>query len=169
MKPRNSTAERILDAAEKKAREGGFGGFSFRELASELGIKSASVHYHFPTKEALGADLVRRYTERIAEILAGSDPSEGVAPLIGIFRKALYEEDRMCLCGIMGAEGDSLPPLVHAEVARFFSRILEWLQPIVGSNASAVLALLEGGLIVAKTTGDRSHFDRASKAALQYS
>ena len=31
-------------------RRGGFHGFSFRDLAADVGIKSASVHYHFPIK-----------------------------------------------------------------------------------------------------------------------
>ncbi len=57
-----SKKEAILNAAENKARLGGYNNFSFRELANEVGIKSASVHYHFPTKADLGAELVKRYT-----------------------------------------------------------------------------------------------------------
>jgi len=41
----------ILNAAERRMQFGGFGGFSFREIAADVGIKSSSVHYHFPTKE----------------------------------------------------------------------------------------------------------------------
>ena len=39
-------------------------GFSFRELAADVGVKSSSVHYHFPTKEALAAAVIRRWAER---------------------------------------------------------------------------------------------------------
>src|SRR3712207_8206920 len=46
------TAERIMDAAERRIRAAGYGGFSFRELAAEVGVKSASVHHHFPTKRS---------------------------------------------------------------------------------------------------------------------
>jgi TetR/AcrR family transcriptional repressor of nem operon len=45
----------IMDAAERRMQLGGFGGFSFREIAADVGIKSSSVHYHFPTKEDLAA------------------------------------------------------------------------------------------------------------------
>lgn len=41
-------------------RNGGYGGFSFRDLAAEIGIKSASVHNHFPTKAAMAAAVARR-------------------------------------------------------------------------------------------------------------
>jgi TetR/AcrR family transcriptional repressor of nem operon len=54
----------ILDAAEARIRRGGYSGFSFREIAVDVGVKSSSVHYHFPTKEMLAAAVARRYTDR---------------------------------------------------------------------------------------------------------
>ena len=54
----------ILDAAERRMQIGGFGGFSFREIAADVGIKSSSVHYHFPTKENLAAAVIRRWPKR---------------------------------------------------------------------------------------------------------
>ena len=51
----SETAERLMDLAEAHIRHRGYGGFSFRELAAEIGIKSASVHHHFPTKAAMAA------------------------------------------------------------------------------------------------------------------
>ena len=49
----NETAERLMDLAEARIREAGYRGFSFRDLAAEIGIKSASVHHHFPTKAGM--------------------------------------------------------------------------------------------------------------------
>ncbi len=64
----------ILDAAERFARQAGYNGFSFRDVAAEVGIKSASVHYHFPTTGDLGAALAGRYADRFFERLgAASD------------------------------------------------------------------------------------------------
>ena len=57
----------IMDAAERRMQQGGFGGFSFREIAADVGIKSSSVHYHFPTKENLAAAVIRRWAERTSE------------------------------------------------------------------------------------------------------
>jgi AcrR family transcriptional regulator len=54
----------IMDAAERRMQAGGFGGFSFREIAADVGIKSSSVHYHFPTKEDLAAAVIRRWAGR---------------------------------------------------------------------------------------------------------
>ena len=79
MSERTSKAEQILDAAEKMARIGGYHGFSFREIAKDVGIKAASVHYHFPGKQDLGAAIAKRYTERFLESLGAPD-DPGAAP-----------------------------------------------------------------------------------------
>ena len=59
----------IMDAAERRIQQGGFGGFSFREIAADVGIKSSSVHYHFPTKEDLAAAVIRRWAEYTSELI----------------------------------------------------------------------------------------------------
>ncbi len=44
------TKEKIMNAARLTVQDRGYAGLSFRELAKEVGIKSASIHYYFPTK-----------------------------------------------------------------------------------------------------------------------
>ena len=56
----SGTAKRLMDLAEAHIRESGYAGFSFRNLAAEVGIKSASVHHHFPTKAKMAAAVARR-------------------------------------------------------------------------------------------------------------
>ena len=65
----SDAAVAIMDAAERRIRLGGFNGFSFREIAADVGIKSSSVHYHFPTKENLAAAVIHRYTDEVAELI----------------------------------------------------------------------------------------------------
>ncbi len=65
----SETAERLMDLAETRIREAGYRGFSFRDLAAEIGIKSASVHHHFPTKAGMAAAVARRYGERFFELV----------------------------------------------------------------------------------------------------
>lgn len=165
----SSMRERILDAAEARARRGGYNAFSFRELASDVGVKSASVHYHFRTKPELAEALVRRYTKRASERLG--DPKvlsgdEALVRVTGLFRDALRRDDRMCLCGLFGAERDILPPAVDLAVADFFRLLLEYLR-IAFENGTpqakpeAVLARLEGALIVARSLRNPDLFESA--------
>ena len=161
--------ERILDAAEHRARTGGYNGFSFRDLAEDVGVKSSSVHYHFPTKAALSEALARRYTLRARELLGDAksvSPNQAIGSATTLFRNALVVDDQMCLCGLFGAERDALPQGVNMAVGEFFEMILDYLTTAFGSNwqgpnASSVLACLEGALILARVLGDVRYFDEA--------
>src|SRR5215212_6693077 len=70
---RTDTADRILDLAERLVQTRGFNGFSYADIASELGVTKASLHYHFPTKAELGRCLINRYGEAFAQALADID------------------------------------------------------------------------------------------------
>ena len=54
------TAELILDAAQRRAQTRGFNGFSYADIAAELDVTTASIHYHFSSKAELGATLIDR-------------------------------------------------------------------------------------------------------------
>ena len=172
-----SKREELLAAAQSKVRSGGYRNFSFRELATEVGIKSASVHYHFPTKSDLGAELARQYTDDFLTTLG--DPlalfSAGKNPIdiyINQFRRALIKDKKMCLCGLLGAESDGLPDKVRYETKRFFERNIVWLEQAyqvvaaenknsAKANAIKTISLLEGAMLVSKTLGDSQVFEQA--------
>lgn len=163
--------DRLLDAAESRARAGGYNSFSFRDIAGDVAIKSASVHYHFPAKSDLGRELALRYTDRIKTALgdpAGLTATEAAARVTAVFRQALVTDDKMCLCGVFGAERDALPPDVVVATAGFFRMIIAYLEAASGAKgsdeAAALLARLEGALIVARALGDSDLFDRICNA-----
>ena len=96
--------ERILDAAEKRVRAVGYNAVSFRDLANDVGVKSASVHYYFPQKESLGEQLVKRYAERFQARLDEIDLEE-VGPIgtleafIALYGEALIVGESVCQIG----------------------------------------------------------------------
>ncbi|MBQ4833809.1 TetR/AcrR family transcriptional regulator [Pseudoalteromonas sp. MMG010] len=171
-----SKKEALLKAAESKVRIGGYGNFSFRELANEVGIKSASVHYHFPTKADLGAALAHQYTNSFLAALgdpvaikaSGKNPIEVYSQL---FRSALITDNKMCLCGLLGAESDSLPEQVRTEVKRFFNQNLAWLCSAHAENgdknpaqsAIATVSILEGAMMISKSLDDNSYFEQVTQ------
>ena len=171
--------ETILKTAATMIRSRGYNGFSFREIADAVGVKSASVHYHFPTKEALGAAVARRYTEDFLTALGPVDEAplevEAVqARLHGQARRSLVEENLMCLCGMLGAEVADLPYDVVAETRRFFERSVAWAEAALARTtwgqgvdafarrrlALSTLAASEGALILARSLGDMGVFDQ---------
>src|SRR5260370_7073102 len=124
-----------MDLAEAHIRHAGYRGFSFRDLAAELVIKSPSVHQHFPTKATLAAAVVRRYGDRFLATVA-SRPNEtgddAISAYRSAFRKALERDGRMCLCGVLGAEAGVLTPEVVEEIQSFFRRGIDDLTQRIG-------------------------------------
>lgn len=172
------TKETIMAAARLMVQARGYKALSFRELAKEVGIKSASIHYHFPTKDDLAVALARRYTEDLALLLEHltTDVAElpaRMAAYTNIFRDALLRDNRMCLCGMLASESTDLSPEVKAEVERFNATNIAWLSTMLAreqsdlddaaihNRAVAILAAVEGAQLVARGYGDVRRYDQA--------
>jgi TetR/AcrR family transcriptional regulator, transcriptional repressor for nem operon len=171
--PAPTTADRVLDAAEALVQQRGYNGFSFDDIAQQVGIRKPSLYHHFASKGALGASVARRYTDRIGERLAAIEAKHADAPrrlaaYADVFAQAYAQDRRLCLCGMLGAEADALPDPVRDEVARFFAQQLEWLTRVIGEGqqsktlragpraaelALGLLAALEGAMVVGRGSG----------------
>ncbi len=155
----------IMDAAERRIQVGGFGGFSFRDIASDVGVKSSSVHYHFPTKDNLTAAVVRRWTEAAsqrfdAQLREEPDPARAWAKS---FRGTAFSKGRICPCTVLAAASQDLPAEVATEVKHFFTMCIDKLlrNGVAQIRADQVLATLVGALVVANALSDSTVYDRA--------
>ena len=163
----SDVAAAIMDAAERRMRKAGFNGFSFREIAVDVGVKSSSVHYHFPTKENLAAAVIQRYTAQTADLIERELQKEPnpVKVWVKAFRGTLHSADRMCPCAVLGASSVDLPPEVSAEVKRFFKMCHEKLveEGLSSDDAAQLLATITGALVVANAVNDLATYDRATR------
>jgi TetR/AcrR family transcriptional repressor of nem operon len=162
----SEVAQALMDAAERRMRIGGFNAFSFREIAADVGVKSSSVHYHFPTKEKLAAAVIHRYTDEVAELIdeglaTGADPAK---VWTRAFRGTLHSAERMCPCTVLGAGSLDLPPELAAEVKRFFKMCLDKMvmAGLSPDRASQLLATITGAMVVANALHDIAAYDRAT-------
>jgi TetR/AcrR family transcriptional repressor of nem operon len=179
------TASQILDIAERLVQVRGFNGFSYADIASELEISKASLHYHFPSKGDLGETLISRYTDRFSAALDSIDERGGDAPAkldayASIYADVLRDR-RMCLCGMLAADYDTLPKPMGDAVIRFFDKSEVWLAGVLEQGerdgelsfpgsakeaAQSIISGLEGALLVARPYGDVSRFEAAAKRLL---
>jgi TetR/AcrR family transcriptional repressor of nem operon len=151
-------------------------------VADAVGIKAASVHYHFPTKADIGVAVTERYTQRFLEGIGSAldfegDPRGVVTRYTTAFRNALVRDGRLCLCAVLGAEIGSLPTKVGSSTRIFFEKNVEWLRHALtasGMNdakakayAIHVLCSLEGAMIVSKTVDDDGIFESVAKTLLK--
>ncbi|MEM1198103.1 MAG: TetR/AcrR family transcriptional regulator [Pseudomonadota bacterium] len=175
-----STTDRILDAAESRMRMRGYHAVSFRDLADDLGIKSASVHYHFPQKEDLGLALVARYSERFFAALNGhaakaKSRPEKIKAFCKTYEEALKSSDKNCLCGMLGAESRGLPDQLKQAVAAFFDANIKWIWQALPADmeagqrkatAAQIVATLQGAMMLSISLGSPKTFENAAKGLI---
>ncbi len=176
------TKDHLLDCAEHLARTRGFDAFSYADLSKEVGIRKASIHYHFPTKSDLAASLIERYSERFLGQLYAVSEKDGTAghdvrAYVDLYRQALAKGTQLCLCVSFSAARDSFDEATLARLNAFHDRSLAWLATVFekaktdGSmtgtlsdpetEAHACLALVEGAQLVARAARSEVHFNRA--------
>ena len=170
-----NTKELILAAARRTAQARGYGGLNFRDLAADVGIKAASIHYYFPSKADLGAAVARRYredSETALEALSAEtqDPVTSLRRYPDMFRNALENDNRMCLVGFMSAEYDDLPDTVKNEIQAFTDVHVAWLSQQLSAaslaaagesvpRARAIFAAVAGAQLMARSRSDISFYD----------
>jgi len=167
----SDTKAAIINAAERRIQRGGLGGFSFREIAADVGVKSSSVHYHFPTKDDLAAAVIRRwaeYTSQLVDKELEKDP-DPVRVWTKAFRGTAYSKAHMCPCTVLGAASQDLPAPVAKEVKAFFKMCQDKLvaQGLSPGKAAEVLSIITGALVVANALGDTAEYDRATRDLLR--
>src|SRR5436305_1831380 len=135
----SDTAGRVLDIAERLMQIRGFNNFSYADVAAELGITKAALHYHYPGKAELGQALVSRYAERFASALeqieAREDASaaEKLDAYVGLYTEVLRAR-RMCLCGMLAAEYQTLPGDTREAIVSFFNDNEVWLARLLAQG-----------------------------------
>lgn len=174
------TRGRLLAEAEFLLRTRGYSGFSYADLAKAIGLSKASIHYHFPAKEDLGAALIETYKARYNAALQEiwEESASGTARIMAYARLYLegLRQDQGCLCGVMACERDILPQRLREAIAEFFGEHLIWLQRVLEAGiangtiregmdtaaaAKLVLSALEGILMLGRLFGEESRFAAA--------
>lgn len=171
------TRSLILDVAERLVQSRGFNGFSYADVAQELSITKPALHYHFAGKAELGEALIARYAARFAEALDRIDANVTEAPAKLEAYTNLYldvlRDKRMCLCGMLAAEYQTLPEPMTATVIRFFDDNEVWLERVLEGGQSdgtlqfegtamgaarMIVGTLEGAMLVARPYADITRF-----------
>ncbi|MEL7419062.1 MAG: TetR/AcrR family transcriptional regulator [Cyanobacteria bacterium J06555_3] len=167
----NPTAQKILTVAQHNVQTKGFNGFSYRDLAVEIGIKTSSIHYHFPTKDDLALALVEAYHNAFEAELSKIRVESGngrsqLKKYIQLFERNLAVDNKFCLCGMLASEINSLSERVKQAIQSFFSANELWLSELITKGqadgslnqagtpdlaAAQLLATLEGAMLIARS------------------
>ncbi len=82
------TAARIRDAAAALFRQEGFNGTSMQDLATVVGITKSSLYHHYPSKQALLAEIIEVTMNRVIPLVREMAAATG-PPAAGRLHRAL--------------------------------------------------------------------------------
>ncbi len=174
------TRRRIVDVAMEMCQQAGVHSISFREIGSRVGIRSASVHHHFPTKSDLLIALVKQYQDGFKATLdqisaSGKTPVHQLSAFLNVLEDCLVAKNRCCLCTVLAVESDSVCCTTQFEVNNFFDIATGWLAELLQSGrsekelnftddpkvvAETFMASMNGIVIAAKRHGGVQAFKR---------
>ena len=184
---KQNTAQQILDVAQSMVRHRGYSAFSYADIAKEIGIRKASIHYHFPSKDDLGRELVKRYRDILSRKCSQIEqqeisPQEQLRKFVSLYRDGL-PENQICLCGMLTADFVVLNPEIQAELKKFFAVTESWLSRLLArgieakvwkctqsldSEAKTIIAMLQGAQLLARVADNSTEaFDNITQGFLK--
>ncbi|NBI27945.1 TetR/AcrR family transcriptional regulator [Chengkuizengella marina] len=179
MEKNNSTLERILDEGRHLIQKYGYNGFSYADIAEIIGIKKASIHYYFPTKQELVRAVLQRYNKEFLNNLYQidqqfSDPLDKLKSFFLLYRRTLENDSKICLCSMMAAEISSFPEEIRDDINRFFLDNQKWIEKVLAQkNASddssfsdslseqsrLLLTFVQGAQLLVRASGEIDQYD----------
>ena len=173
---KHNTRSKIIELGAELLVTQGYSGFSYADIAGQLGIKKASIHHHFPRKAELGAAIVER--SRLifqAGFEAAPDSLPPVKQLDLFFQSYLEmagSGDRVCVGGVLEAEYSHLNEDIREALRKMVAVVRDGLTGILKAGAGQgdfhipggderefallMLSSLQGALQVSRVMGKKT-------------
>lgn len=172
------TRERIVEAAAKMLGTRSYLGFSFNDIAQEVGVRKASLHHHFASKEALGLELLAAAARRFTQWreAAPEDPGAALNAYIAMYRSTVVAGEAVCQGGAFAPGWGCTEDALKAAVQDLRATQIDWLTGVLRAQdatrtraaaaalAASVFAACQGALVSARVTGKARDFDAALTA-----
>lgn len=178
---RPDTRDRILESARRLFLSRGYTATGIAQILREADAKSGSLYYFFPTKEDLLLGVLERYIEMLGPAVLEpvfsrvADPIERVFGVLDGYRRMLIETEftHGCPIGNLALEMSEHSPGARGLIATNFDNwcgairdclddAADRLPPETDRDALAgfVLAVMEGGVMLARTQRSIEPFER---------
>jgi TetR/AcrR family transcriptional regulator, transcriptional repressor for nem operon len=173
-----NTREKILDTAQELIQTRSLQGFSFQDVADEVGVRKASLYHHFDSKDAMALAVLERATDWVRAQLAevdGEEPAARLERYFDMFRTLHGKAERMCPGGSFGSVFGAISGSLQTALHRFAKVHLDLLEDIVREGtergqfqirdqrsrdvAMQILAGIQGALLMGRLTGDPHAID----------
>ena len=133
-----SRKESIIQLADQLIRDKGYNAFSFYDIAKNLGIKNASIHYYFPGKAQLGIAVIQEHSRQFNVMkgeVAGKHPAERLRVFANTYG-TIRQEERICIVGSLASDLHTLEPGTGHQLALYVQEVLEWMEAVLEEGRS---------------------------------
>lgn len=181
----NETRKLALKRGHYYLQTVGFNGFSFQDLANDLGIRKASLHYYFSSKEDLGLALIQEYERYFINFTKKTAPLHAIRQLEA-WLKFCYgltkDHQKLCPVGVLTCELYTLSPKMRKQLAKFQSAQRRWALQTLKQGvrektfrrnldtswaADVFLQNIQGGLQISRLQQRPALFQRSLKGLLK--
>ncbi|AMQ08470.1 TetR/AcrR family transcriptional regulator [Sporosarcina sp. FSL K6-1540] len=155
----------IIELALRNIREKGYLSFSYDDLAKELGVTKASIHYHFMKKEDLGLAVCTKLKEGLEKSYLNIDQAQINSedkPWEFISRRAnQIGNNEVCPISSLQADYNFLPIAMQESVQQLSQMEIDYLKKLLD-------VLKEEGKLTHDTGALAALLISSIKGALQY-
>jgi TetR/AcrR family transcriptional repressor of nem operon len=181
------TREKILNSAQRLIQTRSFHGFSFQDVADEVGIRKASLYHYFASKDEVAIAVLKRAAGWVTSQLEQADvldPSERLERYFDLFRVLHGKGERMCPGGSFGAVFGAVSSPVQRVLHAFTKMHLDWLEDVVREGkergqfsigdqrprdvAVQIFASVQGALLTGRLTSDPYVIDQIATELRSY-
>lgn len=141
-----SKREEIIQLADSLIKQKGYNAFSFYEISDKVGIRTASIHYHFPTKSDLGVAVIELYIANLNglnESLRRKSPIEKLDKFFSIYSN-IQKEKKVCLIGSLATDFNTLDCKVQDKLKEFTALMLDWVSGFLVDGRNENFFVFEG-------------------------
>ncbi|MFE2721107.1 TetR/AcrR family transcriptional regulator [Kitasatospora sp. NPDC059327] len=178
-----ATQDRLIESTQELLWDRGYVGTSPKAIQQRAGVGQGSMYHHFAGKPDLAAAALRRSAEQMravaeADLTAPGTAYDRIARYLGRERDVL----RGCRIGRMAQDPDVVAdPQLRAPVEETFDWLRGRLAEVIAAGqaagelapaadpadtAAAVVAVVQGGYVLARAAGTAEPFDQAVRGAL---
>ena len=181
------TRTKILNSAQRLIQTRSFEGFSFQDIADEVGIRKASLYHHFDSKDAVAIAVLKRGADWVTGQLDATKelaPPERLERYFDLFHDLHGKAERMCPGGSFASVFGAVSPAVQRALRAFTKMHLDWLEGVVREGAALgafeigeqaprdvalqIFSSVQGALLTGRLTADPGVLDAVATELRTY-
>jgi TetR/AcrR family transcriptional repressor of nem operon len=181
------TRTKILNSAQRLIQTRSFEGFSFQDIADEVGIRKASLYHHFDSKDAVAIGVLKRGADWVIGQLDATKelaPPERLERYFDLFHDLHGKAERMCPGGSFASVLGAVSPAVQRALHAFTKMHLDWLEGVVREGAALgafeigeqaprnvalqIFSSVQGALLTGRLTADPGVLDAVATELRTY-